>query len=92
MARVRVTYWRDVPVLVTARDAGGEVTVPLSPRFQELVDTLAVQSGLTEADAYLAGWRTGSDEERPGSSESAAGAVAAELEQQYSEIRARALA
>jgi hypothetical protein len=91
MARVRITYWGDVPVLVTGRDAGGEVTMPLSPRFQELVDALAVQAGLTESDAYLAAWRTGPDEERAGTSESAARAVAAELEAAFGALRARLL-
>jgi hypothetical protein len=91
MARVRVTYWRDVPVLVTARDGTGEVTVPLSARFQELVDAAAMQAGLSEADAYLAGWRTGPDEDHPGSANEAATAAARTVEAQFAEIRARAL-
>ena len=36
MTTVHVTYWRDIPVLVTARDEREEVSVPLSPAFQEL--------------------------------------------------------
>jgi len=91
MACVTITYWRDIPVLVTARDDGGEVTVPLSPRFQELVDVVAVQAGRSEAEAYLAGWRTGPDDERPGPAEAAARAVAGELEAAFPDIRARAL-
>ena len=46
MATVRITYWRDIPMLVTARDGGGEVSVPLGPAFQDLVDRVAMQDGL----------------------------------------------
>ncbi len=45
MATVRITYWRDIPMLVTARDGGGEVSVPLGPAFQDLVDRIAMQDG-----------------------------------------------
>jgi Virulence factor len=79
MATVRITYWRDIPMLVTARDGGDEVSVPLSPAFQDLVDRVAMQEGLAGEDAYLAEWHVGPPEDAPG----AAGAVAA--------VRARAL-
>ena len=91
MARVRVTYWQEIPVLITARDRDGETTVTLSPRFQELVDAVAMQTGLTDSDAYLAGWRTGPEEERGGPAAMAASAVAAELEASFAEIRAQYL-
>ena len=79
MATVRITYWRDIPMLVTARDEGDEVSVPLSPAFQDLVDRVAMQEGLGDEDAYLAEWHVGPPEDASG----AAGAVA--------EDRARAL-
>ena len=91
MARIRVTYWQDIPVLVTARDGAEEVTVPLSQRFQDLVDAVAMQAGADEAETYLAGWRTGPEEERPGPAVAAAGAVVAELEAGFAEARARHL-
>lgn len=91
MARVRITYWREIPVLVTARDGAGEATVPLSARFQELVDGVAMQEGLSDAEAYLAEWRVGPEEERPGPAASAAAAIAAELEVRFGEIRLRSL-
>ena len=91
MARIRITYWRDIPVLVTARDGAAEVTVALSPRFQELVDAVAMQGGLTDAEEYLGAWQTGPEEERPGSVAAAARSAAAELEAAFAEIRARYL-
>src|SRR5437870_13277564 len=65
MTTVHVTYWRDIPVLVTARDEREEVSVPLGPAFQELVDRVAVQEGLADADAYLAEWRVGAGPSPP---------------------------
>lgn len=91
MARVIITYWRDIPVLVTARDGVDEATVPLSPRFQDLVDAVAMQAGPADSEAYLAEWRTGSGEERSGTAGAAANEVAAELEEQFGEIRTRYL-
>ena len=72
MATVRITYWRDIPMLVTARDEGGEISVPLGPAFQDLVDRVAMQDGLAGEDAYLAGWHVGPPEDAIG----AAAAVA----------------
>ncbi|MGH7267120.1 MAG: virulence factor [Candidatus Rokuibacteriota bacterium] len=88
MATVRITYWRGIPVLVTARDDQGEVTVPLSQRFQDLVDAVAVLSGLGESDAYLAEWRTGPEEHRGGPAGAAAADVAAGLEERFDDVRA----
>ncbi|HEV8310840.1 MAG TPA: virulence factor [Methylomirabilota bacterium] len=89
MARVRITYWQEIPVLVTARDAADEVTIPLSSRFQDLVDAVAMLLGLSDAEDYLARWQPGPEEERPGGADAAARAVAGELEEQFAEIRAR---
>ena len=89
MARVRITYWRDIPVIVTARDGTEELTVPLSPRFQDLVDAVAMQAGLADSEAYLAQWRTGPEEERPGSARAVADEVAGRLEERFGDTRAR---
>jgi hypothetical protein len=91
MAHLEITYWRDIPALVRARDGAGEVHRPLSPRFQELIDHVAMLDGLSETDAYLAGWRTEDAEERPGPAGRAAEEVAAGLEAAFEEIRSRAL-
>jgi Virulence factor len=91
MTTVRVTYWRDIPVLVTARDERDEVTVPLPPAFQDLVDRVAVQDGVTDADAYLAEWRVGPDEPRSEPARAAAGAVVDALAAEIEPLRARYL-
>jgi hypothetical protein len=92
MATVRITYWRDIPTLVTARDGAGEVSVPLGPAFQELVDRVAMLEGVSEEDAYLAGWRVGSAEDAPGAAGAVAAARARELEAGFEALRDRLLA
>jgi hypothetical protein len=91
MTTVRITYWRDIPMLVTARDGRDEVSVPLGPAFQDLVDRIAMQDGLTEEDAYLAGWRVGPAEDAPGAAGPVAEARARALEATFGELRDRYL-
>lgn len=86
MARYRVLRWKDIPSLVEAEDAGDTAQVPLSPRFQDLIDALAMREGATEGDAYLEGWGKDPDAERPGSAADVAAAVAAELEEGFGDL------
>jgi hypothetical protein len=81
VARYRVLEWKGIPTLVEARDeSGGLAQRPLSARFQELVDAVAMREGAAESDAYLDGWAHGPERERAGGAEQVAEAVAAELE------------
>ncbi len=56
MTEVQVTYWRDIPSMVAAREGDDVVKIPLAQRFQEAIDEAAMRLGDTDADAYLAGW------------------------------------
>jgi hypothetical protein len=89
MARVRIIQWRDLPSLVEAEEGGETVRVPLSQRFQDLIDAVAMRDGATESEAYLAGWAPGPETERPGSAEAVAQAVAAELEEGFQDLVVR---
>jgi hypothetical protein len=91
MATVRITYWRDIPMLVTARDEGGEISVPLGPAFQDLVDRVAMQDGLAGEDAYLAEWHVGPPEDTVGAAAAVAQTRARELETGFAAIRDRHL-
>jgi hypothetical protein len=91
MATIHITYWRDIPVLVTARAGEEEITVALSARFQDLVDRVALAAGLAETDAYLDQWRIAPAAERPGPAAVAARATADELEAAFPALRARVL-
>ena len=54
-----MTYWRDLPSLVVARDGDIVTKGPLAPRFQEAIDEAAMRLGETSSDAYLEGWVRG---------------------------------
>jgi hypothetical protein len=90
MAAYEIIAWRDIPAIVEARDAAGTVTRQLSDRWQALIDSVAMQVGLADSDAYLAEWTRSAPAERPGSAVEVAEGVAAELEEQFAEYAARA--
>jgi len=89
MARYRIIQWRDLPSLVEAEEGGETVRVPLSQRFQDLIDAIAMRDGATESEAYLEGWAPGPDAERPGPAEVVAREVAAELEEGFQDLVVR---
>jgi len=86
MARYRIIHWKEIPSLVEAVDGDEVVRLPLSPRFQELIDTVAVREGASESEAYLDGWGQGPELERVGGARAVAEAVAAELEAGFSDL------
>ena len=53
--------------MVEAQDATEAVSVPLSERFQALIDSAAMQLGLEGTDAYLEAWRRSEPQARAGS-------------------------
>lgn len=52
-----MTYWRDLPSMVAARQGDATTKALLAPRFQEAIDEAAMRLGDTGSDDYLAGWR-----------------------------------
>src|SRR4051794_8500013 len=83
MTEYQVTYWRDLPSLVVARDGDEVAKTPLGARFQEAVDEAAMRLGDTGSDAYLAGWTRGEWTAAEGSPSVVAQAVAGDLEEQW---------
>jgi hypothetical protein len=80
----RITSWRDIPTMVTARDAAGSTAkVALPDRFQEAIDELAMRTGAAGSDDYLADWVQGEWAERPGGPGDVAALVAGELDAQW---------
>ena len=76
--------------MVEARDAVETVTRPLSDRFQQLIDSVAMQLGIQDQDAYLELWDRGQSQERPGTAAEVADTVVAELEARFPEFIGRA--
>lgn len=80
MATYKILYWQEVPSQVKAEDDQDEVNVPMSARFMERVDRMAMQRGLQGSDDFLAQWHWGDEQERDGTAQEVAEAVVAELE------------
>jgi hypothetical protein len=89
MASYRIIAWRDIPATVEARDDADAGTLPLSERFQALIDALAMQLGLSGEDAYLEHWGA-TEGERAGSAREVGAALVTELEERFPEFTARA--
>jgi len=86
LATYQILYWHDIPLQVRAGGRRDRVSKPLSPRFQEAVDRAAMLAGYTGTDGYLNLFHWSEPEERPGSPEEVAQAVAAGLEEAYETI------
>ncbi len=76
MARVRVMYWKEIPVQVQAEDGDETVSRPLAPVFQESVDAIAMFDGSAGSDDYLDAWEWGPYSETALSAPEAADAAA----------------
>ena len=58
MARWEILAWREIPAIVEVHDDAGQVTLPLSEKFQSLIDSVAMQLGMQDEAAYLEQWNT----------------------------------
>ena len=85
MAEIQITYWRDIPSMVAARDGDDVVKIPLAQRFQEAIDEAAMRLGDVDADAYLAGWTRSDWETVNADPATAASTRSASLEEQWDE-------
>ncbi len=91
MAEYRVTYWRDLPSLVTARAGERTAKASLDARFMVAIDEAAMRLGATDSEAYLEGWRQTGWQQRDGMPEDVVAAVAAELEAEFHAERVQEL-
>jgi hypothetical protein len=83
----QVTYWRDLPSLVVAREGDDVTKAPLAPRFQEAIDEAAMRLGDVSSDAYLAGWVRGDWTPAAGTTTEVAEEVVATLEAEWTPDR-----
>jgi hypothetical protein len=90
LAVYQIIAWKDLPAMVEARDDAETVTRQLSDRFQQLIDSVAMQLGLHGDDAYLGLWARSDVQERSGTAAEVADAVVAELEARFPEVVSRA--
>ena len=87
MAEYRITYWRDIPAMVTARDGAATAKLALPDRFQEAIDEAAMRLGMAGSDAYLEQWRHGDWEQGEGTPTRPVAAVAERVDGDYDERR-----
>ena len=85
MTDYQVTYWRDLPSMVVARNGEDVVKAPLASRFQEAIDEAAMRLGDTGSDDYLAGWTRGEWTAAEGEPAEVTDRVVAELEEQWTD-------
>jgi Virulence factor len=86
LAAFQILYWHDIPLQVRAREGRKRASRTLTPRFQAAVDNASMKAGLTGDDDYLALLRWSEAEERSGSPDDVAEAVAAEIEARFQTI------
>jgi hypothetical protein len=82
MATYRILYWQEIPSQIAATDEDSEVNLPMSQRFLNRIDEIALSRGMQGADDYLAQWQWSAEEERAGTAQQVAEAVRSELEAQ----------
>jgi hypothetical protein len=83
----QVTYWRDLPSLVVAREGDTVTKGPLAARFQEAIDEAAMRLGAVGSDDYLDGWTRGDWTAADGAPADVCGRVVAGLEADWSDER-----
>ena len=77
MAKIRVMYWKEIPVQVQAQDDGAPpVSVQLDARFQQGVDAIAMSDGSMGSDDYLMAWEWQEYADVEGAAQDAAASVA----------------
>jgi alkanesulfonate monooxygenase SsuD/methylene tetrahydromethanopterin reductase-like flavin-dependent oxidoreductase (luciferase family) len=87
MAEYRITYWREIPSMVAARDGAATSKVQLPDRFQEAIDEAAMRLGMAGSDAYLEQWHLGEWLEVAGTPDEVAARVAEQLDAEFDDER-----
>ena len=83
MAKVRVMYWKEIPVQIQAEDDLGQVSRPLDDRFQQGVDAISMFDGSSGGDDYLMAWEWAEHAEMEGNAEEVAARVAGRYNQGF---------
>lgn len=91
MSEYQITYWRDIPSIVAARDGDESAKASLPQRFQEAIDEAAMRLDAADAEAYMEGWRRGGWIEAEGSPADLVDRIAGDIETELSEDRLNAM-
>ncbi|MEM9471285.1 MAG: virulence factor [Pseudomonadota bacterium] len=91
MAKIFITYWRDIPSQVTAKAGRKAEKIMLSDRFQEAIDMAAMRSKAADAEDYLDEWRRGDPAECGDDLAAEVAQTAEQLEADYDDTRIKSL-
>ena len=80
MATYQILYWRDIHAQIRVFEGKKAISRPMPDRFQQEIDQLAMEEGLTGTDAYLDQWHWTEKRERPGSTQDVLNTLLQELE------------
>lgn len=83
MPTYQIMYWKSIPAQVKVFGAAEDLSAELPPRFQEVIDDVAMRLGLAGTDDYLEGWEWGDEEEMAGTAEEVLAKVMASVEAKY---------
>jgi hypothetical protein len=92
MPQLIVTYWRDIPTMVVAKQGRASAKRELPLRFTEAIDMAAMRSGAAGTDDYLAEFRRSEPVECGSDLEAEVSAATAKIEADYDKDRLVALA
>ena len=87
MSEIQVTFWREIPSMVAARQGEEVAKVQLPQRFQEAIDEAAMRLGESSADDYVAGWTRSAWEEFGGDPVEAAQQRSEALDLEWTQAR-----
>ena len=86
MATYQILYWREIPAQLKVSGEGKRLSHPLDDVYQEEIDRIAMDEGLEGTEDYLDQWKWSEKQERPGTNEEIATAVAAELRTKFAHL------
>ena len=92
MAQLIITYWRDIPTMVVAKEGRTSAKRELPLRFTEAVDMAAMRTGSGGSDDYLAEFKRGEPVSCGSDLEAEVSAAMAKIEAEYDKERLVALA
>src|SRR5512143_3880721 len=84
MAKVKVTYWKEIPVSVMVKEArDNKANIQLPKIYMVTVDAVATKTGATSSADYAAGFRYEDSEQPCMDAKALAEQIAAQLEKKY---------
>jgi hypothetical protein len=83
----QVLYWRHIPAQVRVFDGRRPLSKQLPPKYQALIDKVAMDEGLAGTDDYLAQWQWTDRQERDGDPAALLDEIVAEIISEYERDR-----